>query len=125
MAKARILLVEDEPDLAETTKIMLEMGGYEVIVAANGMDGLSKIESEKPDVAILDISLPEMNGFDICRKIKCNKHYRHIPVIMFSFKFQPNDITFAKALGADEYITKSAEPEILIRKIEELLKRKP
>ncbi len=125
MAKARVLLVEDEPDIAQTTKVILEMNGYEVIIATNGVDGLSKVGSEKPDIAILDISLPEMNGFDICRKIKCNKNYRKLPVIMFSSKFQPNDITFAKALGADEYITKSAEPEALISKIEELLKKTP
>jgi len=125
MAKARVLLVEDEPDIAQTTKVILEMNGYEVIIATNGADGLSKVESEKPDIAILDISLPQMNGFDVCRKIKCNKKYQKLPVIMFSSKFQPNDITFAKALGADEYITKSAEPEALIGKIEELLKKAP
>ncbi len=124
MAKTKILLVEDEPDIAETTKAMLEMNGYEVSVAGNGEDGLIKAENEKPDIAILDIMLPGMNGFDVCRKIKYDKKYGKIPVIMFSSKFQPNDITFAKAVGADGYITKSTEPKALISKIDELLKNK-
>ena len=124
MAKARILLVEDEPDIAETVKAILKMHDYEVSVASDGVEGLNKARNEKPDIVILDIILPEMSGFDVCRKIKCDKKCRNILVIMFSSKFQPNDITFAKAMGADGYITKSAEPETLVSKINELLKNK-
>ena len=123
MAKTKILLVEDEPDIAETTKVILEMADYEVSVACDGAEGLAKVDSEKPDIIILDIMLPKIDGYDVCRKIKSEKKYAHIPVVMLSFKFQPNDITFAKAVGADGYITKSAEPQALLDKISELLKK--
>jgi DNA-binding response OmpR family regulator len=124
MAKARILLVEDEPDIADTVKAILMMHGYEVSVADNGLVGLNKAKNEKPDIIILDIILPGMSGFDVCRNIKCSKECEDIPVIMFSSKFQPNDIRLAKAVGAGGYITKSAEPDALVGKIKELLKTK-
>jgi DNA-binding response OmpR family regulator len=123
MAKARVLLVEDEPDILDTVKAILEMHGYEVSLAENGVDGLNKIKTEKPDIVILDIALPDMGGFDVCRKAKLDKNCKNIPIVMFSSKFQPSDIKFANEMGANGYITKSADPEALISKIEELLKK--
>ncbi|MCX5665537.1 MAG: response regulator [Candidatus Omnitrophica bacterium] len=122
--KKRLLLVDDEVDFAELVRTRLEDNNYEVIVAYDGEDGLEKAEREEPDLIILDIMLPKISGFDVCRKLKIDENFKNIPIIMLSAKFQPNDITFGKAMGADAYITKPFEPQVLIEKIRELLDKK-
>lgn len=122
--KKRLLLVDDEVDFAELVRTRLEDNNYEVIVAYDGEDGLEKAERAEPDLIILDIMLPKISGFDVCRKLKIDENFKNIPIIMLSAKFQPNDITFGKAMGADAYITKPFEPQVLIEKIRELLDKK-
>lgn len=119
--KKRILLVDDEKDFAETVAFQLEELGYDIIVAGDGEEGLDKARQEKPDLIILDLMLPKINGFDVCRKLKTDKKYSDIPIIMLTAKFQPVDIKFGKAMGADFYITKPFEHDILAKKIHELL----
>ncbi len=122
--KKRILLVDDEIDFVELVRTRLEDNNYEVIIAYNGEEGLEKAEREEPDLIILDIMLPKISGFDVCRKLKIEENFKDIPIVMLSAKFQPNDITFGKAMGADAYITKPFEPQVLIEKIRELLDKK-
>ena len=123
MAKEKILLVEDDTNLVKAITIRLEASDYVVVAAIDGEEGLKKAQSEKPDLIILDIMLPKINGFDICRKLKVDKLYKGIPIIMLTAKFQPSDINFGKAMGADAYITKPFDSQALLVKIKELLKK--
>ncbi|MDO8536229.1 MAG: response regulator [Candidatus Omnitrophota bacterium] len=124
MAKKKILLVDDEVDFVEVVRVRLEDSNYEVIVAYNGEEGLERAEREAPDLIILDIMLPKISGFDVCRKLKIDENFKNIPIIMLSAKFQANDIKFGMAMGADAYITKPFEPHVLIEKMRELLNKK-
>jgi len=123
----KILLVDDEIDFVEVLRVRLEDNNYEVLVAYDGEEGLERAERDGPDLIILDIMLPKISGFDVCLKLKINKNFKNIPIIMLSAKFQPNDIKFGVAMGADAYITKPFEPQVLIDKVHELLgeKRSP
>jgi len=125
MAKKRILLVEDEAELSRAIKIRLEAAGFEAISAMDGVKGLETARKEKPDLIVLDLILPNMSGFDVCRKLKSDKEYRDIPIIMLTAKFQPSDIKFGISMGADAYITKPCESHELLTKIGEFLKDKP
>jgi two-component system, OmpR family, alkaline phosphatase synthesis response regulator PhoP len=123
-AKKRILLVDDEVDFIEVVRVRLEDSNYEVIVAYDGEEALERAERDEPNLIILDIMLPKISGFDVCRKLKIDENFKNIPIIMLSAKFQPNDVNFGIAMGADAYITKPFEPQVLIEKIRELLNRK-
>ena len=120
MAK-RILLVDDERDLVETVTFRLEANNYEVLVASDGQEGLNKARTEKPDLIILDLMLPKIDGYKVCRMLKFDEHYKAIPIIMFTAKAQQKDEDLGKEMGADAYVTKPFEPEILLKKISELL----
>lgn len=124
MAKERILVIDDEKDFVDTISERLGAKGFNILRAFNGKEGLEKALSEKPDLVILDLAMPEMNGFDVCRKIKLNENSKDIPVIMLTAKFQPNDIEFGKEMGADAYMTKPLELEMLLNNVKELLKAK-
>lgn len=121
MAK-RILLVDDERDLVTTVTFRLEASGYEVIPAYDGQEGLEKAKKEKPDLIILDLMLPKMDGYKVCGLLKADARYNKIPIIMFTARAQETDIEMGKETGAEAYITKPFEPQVLLSKIEELLK---
>lgn len=121
MAKKRLLIIDDEEDFVDTLAMRLEAKGYTIIKALDGQSGLEKARSKKPDLILLDIMMGGMSGFDVCLKLKDDKDYNKIPIIMLTAKFQPNDIDFAKELGADAYITKPVEFEVLTTKIQEFL----
>jgi len=123
MAKNRILVIDDELDLLGLVKARLEMAGYEVLTAIDGEEGLAKARASAPDLIILDIMLPKMDGFEVCEALKIDEKYKHIPIIILTVKFQPVDIRFAKALGADAYITQPFEAKELLDKIKELIKK--
>jgi len=123
-AKNTILIIDDEIDFVEVLRTRLEDSNYEVIVAYDGAEGLEVAEKKRPDLVILDIMLPKIDGFDVCRKLKIDEHFKYIPIIMLSAKFQTSDIKFGMAMGADAYITKPFEPQALLEKIQELLGKK-
>lgn len=123
MAKKRILLVEDEPDMSGAVRIRLEANDYEVLTAKDGSEALSKARTEKPDLIILDVMLPRMDGFKVCRMLKFDNNYESIPVILFTAKTQSADISRGEEMGADAYITKPFKAEELLQKIKELLAR--
>ena len=120
----RILLVDDEPDLLSTLKKRLETNNYEVITASDGMEALSKAKKEKPDLIILDLMLPKMDGYKVCRMLKFDEKYKHIPIIMFTARAEVEDEKLGQETGADAYITKPFETNNLLSKVEELLSRK-
>ena len=124
MAKKKILLIEDEAELSRAIKIRLEAAGFDTISAGDGEKGLEMAHKERPDLIVLDLILPNMSGFDVCRKLKIDKEYKDIPIIVLTAKFQPNDIRFGLAMGADAYITKPYESQELLTKIREFLKEK-
>lgn len=122
MAGKRILLVDDEHELVEMVKLRLESYGYEVIPAYDGQDGLEKARNEKPDLIILDIMLPKIDGYKVCRMLKFDEKYKNIPIIMFSARAQDRDKETGEQVGADAYIVKPFEPEALKTKIDQFLK---
>lgn len=122
MGKKKILIVDDEKDLVETVVFQLQEAGYEVVSAYDGQEGLSKAQKEKPDLIVLDLMLPKMDGYKVCGLLKADTRYNKIPVIMFTAKAQESDKKLGQEVGAEAYITKPFEQEILLGKIKELLK---
>ncbi len=115
-----ILVVDDEPMARTLLRLMLVRSGYEVVEAFDGIDALEKIASHRIDLVILDVMMPGMDGFDVCRTIRANADYEHIPVIMLSAK---NDLQSTKQglkAGAVKYLTKPVVPEDLVRHVHEV-----
>ncbi len=123
MANKKILLVDDEKDLVDTVSFRLKASGYDVVVAYDGQEALTKTRVEKPDLIILDLMLPKMDGYKVCRMLKFDERYKNIPIIMFTARVQESDKKMGEEVGADAYITKPFDPENLLGKIKELLKR--
>src|SRR3989338_1933791 len=121
MAK-KILIVDDEAELVDLVKIRLEAVGYEVLKAFDGREGLDKAKLEKPDLILLDIMMPKMDGYKVCGLLKMDARYQKIPIVLFSAKAQKEDAQLAKEVGADLYITKPFEAAVLLEKILGLLK---
>lgn len=122
MGKKKILVVEDQQDMAYAVALQLENAGFSVITAGDGRDGLEKARREKPDLIILDLMLPKMDGYKVCGLLKADLRYNKIPVIIFTARVQDSDEKLGYEVGADAYITKLFEPKSLIKKIKELLK---
>lgn len=123
--KARILLIEDDQDMVSAIRLRLEANNYEVLVAQDGLEGLDKARSEKPDLIILDVMLPKMDGFKLCRMLKFDEKFKNVIIIILSAKVQKSDILRGKEVGAEAYITKPFKSEELLKKIKELLSRPP
>ena len=121
MDKKRILVVDDEEDILNVLRFRLEANNYEVLVASDGQEGLNKARSEKPDLMILDLMLPKIDGYKVCRMLKFDEAYKAIPIIIFTARAQKQDEELGMEMGADAYISKPFEPEILLGKIKELL----
>ena len=120
MAK-KILVVDDEMYMLNVVKMRLIANGYEVITASDGLEGLNAARREKPDLMILDVMLPKMDGFKVCRMLKFDDQYQHIPIILFTARVQEADKEIGNAQGADAYLTKPYKPEELLAKIREIL----
>ena len=121
MTKKRILIVDDEPDLVETIQVGLELEDYECIVAFDGFRGLDRARSENPDLIILDVMLPVLNGYKICRLLKFDEKYKHIPIIMLTAEAQEKDRQTGQETGADFYMTKPFSADKLLAKVKEYL----
>ncbi len=129
--KAKILLVDDDPDFVEATKTVLEGKSYQVVTAYNGDDGLKKVVEERPDLIILDVIMPGKDGFAVCKELKTDPRYyffSKIPVLMLTV--YPDDRDKARlsllegmTMEAEDYIQKPATPEELLRRVEKLLKK--
>ncbi len=113
----RVLVVDDEPNIVMTVADRLELNGYEVITAGDGMEALEKAKNEKPDLIILDLMLPKMDGYKVCRDLKNDLEYKHIPIIMFTAKTMAADEILGLEMGADEYVKKPFELEELVKMI--------
>lgn len=121
MAKKRILLIDDEPDLLATTKFLLENEGYKVYTAGSGAEGIKKFEEISPDLILLDIVMPGMDGFETLHQLRnVYPDSEHIPIIMLTVRTEIESTFQAKGFGATDYITKSEKSDILLAKIKKI-----
>jgi DNA-binding response OmpR family regulator len=117
MNSKKILIVDDEMDLVETVRFLLEVEGYHVLVSYDGEDALNQARKENPDLILLDLMLPKLDGYEVCRLLKCDDRYKHIPILMLTAKFQEKDKVLGMETGANEYITKPLEMGDLLKKV--------
>jgi len=120
----KILIVDDEQDILMILKTRLEGSGYDVIAAANGEEGLSKALGEKPDLIILDLMLPKVDGYWLCNIFKHDKRLPDVPIIIVSARVTKQDVDTAKDCGADAYFTKPFDSQKLLLEVSRLLKKK-
>jgi len=123
MAKEKILIVEDEKDIVKMLDYNLKKEGFKTLSAHNGEDGLDMARKENPDLILLDLMLPEMDGLDVCKAIKNEAKTSHIPIIILTAKAQETDKIVGLELGADDYMTKPFSPRELIARIKAVLRR--
>lgn len=121
LERKKILAVDDDKFIVMVIRVNLEFEGYEVVEAYDGVQALEMIESEKPDLVVLDIMMPEMNGWDVLSRIRENPETEDLPVIMLTALAQDRDIEEATLRGADVYLTKPFEPEELILTVKRML----
>jgi len=122
MAK-KILITEDSPTVLEILKSVLAEEGYEVIAASDGQQALNLAKTEKPDLMVLDLMLPKIDGYKVCRMLKFDEKYKDIPIIMLTARTNETDEKLGKEVGADAYIRKPFQPEVVIDEIKKLLNR--
>jgi len=120
----KILIVDDESDIVSALTIRLESLGYEIISAEDGITALEKARSEKPDLILLDVMLPKLDGYKVCRMLKFDEKYKDIPIIIITAKGEELNRRMGMDMGANAYITKPFKPEDLTSKIKELLTKK-
>ena len=123
MEKSKILVVDDEPDIVETVSFMLQARNFDVITASDGLEGLAKVRTENPDLILLDIMMPVMDGYEVCIKLKKDKDTQSIPVIMLTARGENEAVIRAHKSGADDYIVKPFSLPTLVSKLNKLLNR--
>jgi len=121
MTEKKILIVDDEADIVETLKFLIESEGINCITAFDGEEALNKTKKEDPDLIILDVMLPKINGYKVCRLLKFDAKYKDIPILMVTARSQEEDKIIGSETGADEYITKPFNIEDLISTIKKYL----
>jgi len=121
--KNKVLIVEDDLSTVELLKVTLELEGYDVAIAYDGIEALRKVEHEKPDLIVLDIMLPGVDGFEVCQLLKHNLKFMNIPIIMVTAKVRKEDRATGFEKGADDYITKPFEPAQLVERIKKFIKK--
>jgi len=124
MAKKRILVEEDDEDILELVAYNLRKDGYEVTTATSGAKALSLARKTLPDLIVLDLLLPELDGYEVCRALRGEAQTQHIPIVMLTAKGEETDVVTGLELGADDYITKPFSPRVLIARIRAALRRR-
>jgi len=119
MARKKILIIDDEEDMANILSFRLDSLGYEIITANNGLEGLEKAQLEKPNLILLDIMMPKINGFEVLRRLKENPVTKYTPVIMLTGRGESESLFKAEELGSTDYIIKPFESQELL----DLIKR--
>ena len=119
----RVLVIEDEQDVAELIRYNLAKEGYEVRVVANGVDGLKQARESRPDMILLDIMVPQLNGWEVCRRLKQEPDTREVPVIMVTGRVEEGDKVLGFEMGADDYVTKPFSPRELLARIRAVIRR--
>ena len=123
MSAAKIVVIEDEADIQDVLEYNLRREGFDVVTADNGRDGLRTIAQEKPDLVLLDLMIPEVDGLDVCRTLKSEATTRSIPIIMVTAKSEESDVVLGLGLGADDYVQKPFSPRELVARVRAVLRR--
>jgi two-component system alkaline phosphatase synthesis response regulator PhoP len=123
---SKILIVDDDPDLVEAVTMILESKDYDVIAAYGGIEGLEKAKTEEPDLIVLDVMMPDKDGYAVCKELKADPKYSNIPILLLTAVVSKISTTrYTQQMGleteADDYIDKPVEPAELVRRIEVLL----
>jgi DNA-binding response OmpR family regulator len=120
----KILIIEDDPATLRLVDYSLKQEGYEIISASNGLEGIRKALGESPDLVILDVMLPGLDGFEICYRLRAEPATAKLPILMFSAKAQEIDKETGIRVGADDYLTKPSAPADIISHVAKLLAKK-
>jgi two-component system alkaline phosphatase synthesis response regulator PhoP len=124
MARVKILVVDDEEDIIELLRFNLSREGYQVFCAASGEEALRLVRSEIPNLILLDLMLPGIDGLEVTRRLKNNSDTKNIPIVMLTAKGEEPDIVAGLELGADDYVTKPFSPRVLVARVRAVLRRK-
>jgi DNA-binding response OmpR family regulator len=123
MAKEHVLLIEDEADIAEIVQYNLAREGFGVSVSRDGETGLREARTRKPNVVVLDLMLPGLDGLEVCRQLRAIEETRDLPIVMLTAKGEESDIVLGLGVGADDYLTKPFSPKELVARIRAVLRR--
>jgi two-component system, OmpR family, alkaline phosphatase synthesis response regulator PhoP len=123
MLRQCVLVVEDEDDIRELVGYNLLKEGYQVAEVTTGEEALAAVESKTPDLLLLDIMLPGLDGLSVCRKLKGDPKYKSIPIILLTAKGEESDIVVGLNMGADDYVTKPFSPKVLLARVQAVLRR--
>ncbi len=123
MARENVLVVDDERDILELVKYNLDKEGYRVTVVASGEDALAATRARMPDLIVLDLMLPGVDGLEVCRRLKADAKTRGIPIVMLTAKGSEADVVAGLELGASDYVTKPFSPRVLTARIRAVLRR--
>ena len=124
MPKTKVLVIEDDRSLAEVLSYNLKAAGYEVLVATDGQDGLLRAQTKSPDIVVLDLMLPVVDGLDVCRRLRADASTRDLLIIMLTAKAEESDELIGFSLGADDYVTKPFSVKVLLERIKALRRRR-
>ena len=119
----KILVVEDEPDILQLITLYLEKEGFRTVSAKTGAEGLRQVKQEKPDLVVLDLMLPEMDGLEVCKRLRSAPDTALLPIIMLTAKAEESDTIIGLELGADDYVTKPFSPKTLVARVKALFRR--
>jgi two-component system, OmpR family, alkaline phosphatase synthesis response regulator PhoP len=119
----KILIVEDEQDILQLVKHYLEKEGFRPVTAMNGLDALKRVKEDKPDLVVLDLMLPHMDGLEVCKRLRAVPDTSMLPIIMLTAKAEESDTIVGLELGADDYVTKPFSPKALVARVKALLRR--
>jgi two-component system phosphate regulon response regulator PhoB len=124
MAKPKVLIIEDDPDLSEVLAYNLRQAGYEVLSARDGADGLRQARLVLPDVIVLDLMLPLVDGLEVCRRLRGDPSTSHLLIMMLTAKAEETDQIVGLSMGADDYVTKPFSVKVLLERVKALRRRR-
>lgn len=125
MTRQKIVVIEDEADILEVIQYNLAREGYSVLTSKDGEEGLAVVQREEPDLVLLDLMLPGLDGIEVCRRLKADARTRRIPIIMVTAKGEESDIVLGLGVGADDYVVKPFSPKELAARVRAVLRRGP
>jgi len=123
MAKNLVLIVEDDRSIADVLVYNLRQSGYAVAVASDGQDALNQVQNKRPQLIILDLMLPVIDGLEVCRRLRANPASRDVPIMMLTAKAEETDQVVGLAMGADDYVTKPFSIQVVLQRVKALLRR--
>ena len=123
MHQSHVLVVEDEPEIAELIRLNVEREGFKADVVHAGEPAVEFVQQQQPDLVLLDLMLPDIDGLEVCRRLKCEKSTRDVPIIMVTARGEESDVVAGLEMGADDYVTKPFRPRVLAARMKNVLRR--